>query len=445
MNRYFLLSFSFLPVLVIAGVVVMAIARPGPAVLDAEGEQREMALYAEVKSKLAEHYDGELSDVELLNGALKGLAEGTGDPFTRVLAPVETRQQDIDLKGQFSGIGVTVQPNADGSVRVTNVVSYSGADKAGILADDVLVEVDGVSILDQSLESTMQRIKSDKEGSVVKLVVLRGGDPDNGRDARAQRLTFDVVRSRIESWSVHDVHIEQKHNRRFGYLHISEFVENTFDPQFKDAVSQLTSQGAEGIIIDLRGNSGGRVTSATDVADGLIAAPDALIAFTRSSRESNRAHDKEIRTADDAALTALPVVVLIDDSTASAAELLTAALKDHGRACVIGVRSYGKGVVQTIFKLQSDPRYSINITTTQYFTPLGRQVQKGENVPGGIVPDLPITYKQGEKSRVHARLTARKARYNRDQAREASQWWDYEDRMLSAALDFLAGVPVVVQ
>lgn len=446
MNRYFVITFSFLPVLVIAGVIILMVTRPSDsAPSDAAGLQKDLELYAEIRRSLLDHYDGELDESKLRDAALKAMAESTGDRYTRVLAPVETKAQDLDLKGEFAGIGVSISDNGDGSLRITRLEPYSGADKAGVRVDDVIVGVDGVSVLGQPVQATKLRIKADGEGTVVKLTVLRGGNPASGIDPKGERLDIDVVRMRIESWSVHDVHVQNRHGRRFGYLHISEFAENTCEPQFKNAVSQLTDDGAEGIVIDLRHNGGGRVSSAADLVDTLLNEEDALIAFTQSARERNRERDTSIRTRDDTAITQLPIVVLVDDQTASAAELVTAALKDHGRAFVIGTRSHGKGLVQTVFRMRTDPNYTVNITTTQYFTPLGRRVHVGQDgEPGGIQPDLLIEYKPGEKTAIHARLAARMARYDRENVRKQSKYWDYEDRMLSAALDVLAGVPAVI-
>ncbi len=446
MNRYFIVSFAFLPVLVIAGVLILLLVRPGdPAATGTEGVEKDLELYLEVRAKLLAHYDGELNEEELRNAALQGLAQGTGDRYTRVLPPIATKGQDMDLEGQFFGIGVNIQLNEDGSLHVTRVEQNGGADKAGVLKDDVIVAVDGVSILGQPFESSTLRIKSKVENSVVNVAVLRGGKTDSGTDPRARRMEFEVTRSRVESFSVHDAHIEESSGRKFGYLRIGEFVANTFE-QFKAAIEDLAAQGAEGWVIDLRGNGGGRVNTAGDIVDSLLREKDALITFTRSSRDSNREGDRVIKTRDESAITSLPVVLLIDDGTASASELVTGALKDHGRAYVIGTRSFGKGVVQTIYKLDADPNYTVNITTTQYFTPLGRRVQNGKSgESGGIQPDLLVEWKNGEQSRVRARLAARTARFNRDEVKAASQWWDQEDRMLQAALDFLSGVPVVVK
>lgn len=446
MNRYFIFSFAFLPVLVIAGVVTMFLVRPGePAPSKAEGLAKDFELYAEIRQKLLAHYDGELDEDELRNAALKGLAHGTGDDYTRVLPPVATKGQDMDLEGRFFGIGVTVEQNVDGSLRITHIVQNGGADKAGLFKDDVIVAIDETSILGQPYEASVMRIKSNVENSVVVISVLRGGNPASGRDAGAKRLDVPVTRSAIESYSVHDAHMESAHGRRFGYLRVSEFVSNTYE-QFKAAVDELASGGAEGFVIDLRGNSGGRVDTAREMVDSLLTQRDAVITFTRSTRESNREGDRVLKTRDDTAITSLPVVLLVDANTASAAELMAGALRDHGRAYVIGTRTFGKGVVQTIFKLSSDPNYTVNITTTQYFTPLGRRVQKGKNgEPGGVQPDLLLEWKSGEREKLYSRLRARTARYNIEEVKKQSNWWDFEDRMLQAALDFLAGTPVVIK
>ena len=449
MNRYFVVTFGFLPVFVIAGVVVLFLfgrgseeKRPSTA----EGLDKELKLYAEVRQKLLDHYDGELEPEVLLHSALEGMPDGTGDRFTRVNPPLKAREQKQGLEGGFYGIGVITHYNDDGSIRVDTVLPDGGAMIAGVRANDVIVAVDGVSILGQPYEDSVQRIKSDRENSKVTLTVLRGGKPDNGSDPVAQRLDLEVTRSRVVDYSVHDAHIEEKHGRRFGFVRIEDFNTNTFDPQFKDAVAELAASGAEGLVLDLRMNGGGVVSAAVDLVDSFLSAKDALIVFTHSSRESNRPNDYVIRTSDDTAITALPLVILVDDQTASASEIVTGALRDHGRAYVIGTRTYGKGLVQTIFELDTDPGYSMNITTTQYFTPLGRRVQKGkEGEPGGILPDLIVEYRHGEKEAIRARQLAREARFRRDELARENKYWNYDDRMLQAALDVLAGKPVTVQ
>ncbi|MCA8915384.1 MAG: PDZ domain-containing protein [Planctomycetes bacterium] len=443
---YFFATFAILPVIVIAGVVAlftMGKKEPGPT--DAAGVEKDMQLYIEIRQKLLDHYDGELDETELRDAALVGLAQGTGDRFTRVLPPVQARAQDQDLGGGFYGIGAYIAPNDDGSIAISGLQPDGGAEKAGILVDDVIVAVDGISIIGQTYESSVARIKSNEENSIVKLTIHRGGNKTSGTDPKAMVFNFDVTRSRVVTYSIHDVHIEERDGHSYGYLQISDINANTYDPQFKDAISELAGKGAEGFVIDLRGNGGGRVNAAVDLADGLIKEADQTIVFTHSSRESNRDSDHVYKTKDALSITDLPVIVLIDDGTASAAEIITGALKDTGRAFVIGERSYGKGIVQTIYKLQTDPNYSVNITTTQYFTPLGRKVQKGKDgEPGGIMPDLEIRYREGERDKVRYRLRIRQARNNRDEIAKSSSWWNQEDRMLDAALDVLNGKPVTV-
>src|SRR5690606_5394414 len=205
---------------------------------------------------------------ELRSGALVGLAQGTGDRCTRVLPPIEAREQDQDLGGSFFGIGVYIDPNDDGSIRITGLQPDGGAEKAGLLVDDVIVAVDGISILDQTYDSSIARIKSNEENSVVKLTIHRGGSRTSGTDPQAMKFDFDVTRSRVITYSVHDVHIEERDGHRFGYLQISDINANTYDPQFKDAIAELAGKGAEGFVIDLRGNGGGRVSAAVDLVDG---------------------------------------------------------------------------------------------------------------------------------------------------------------------------------
>ncbi|MCB9894225.1 MAG: PDZ domain-containing protein [Planctomycetes bacterium] len=484
---YFFATFAILPVIVIAGVIALfTLGKKEPGPTDAAGVEKDMQLYLEIRQKLLDHYDGELEENDLRDAALVGLAQGTGDRFTRVLPPVQARAQDQDLGGGFYGIGAYIDPNDDGSIRITGLQPDGGAEKAGILIDDIIVAVDGISIIDQTFESSVARIKSNEENSVVKLTIHRGGSKTSGTDESAMTFEFEVVRSRVITYSVHDVHIEERDGHSYGYVQISDINANTFDPQFKDAIAELAAKGAEGFVVDLRGNGGGRVNAAVDLADGLIKEPDQTIVFTHSSRESNRGSDHVYKTKDALSITDLPVILLIDGGTASAAEIITGALKDTGRAFVIGERSYGKGIVQTIYKLQTDPNYTVNITTTQYFTPLGLKVQNPRHsaffgVPpdqlagelrrwglehdnadayelagriltsdvggeggGGIQPDLEIRYRAGERDRVRWRMRIRQARNNRDEIAKSSSWWNQEDRMLDAALDVLNGKPVTV-
>lgn len=447
MNRYFFITFAFLPVFVVAGVIVLAMfggkeKEPAPT----DGLDREFALYLEVRQKLIEHYDGELSERELADQALVGMAHATGDQYTRVNPPIEATGQERDLRGASYGINCNIELNEDGSIRIAHVVAGGGGEKAGLLIDDVIVSVDGTSVLGQTLEHSRLRIQSDTKDTVVKLGIRRGGDPKRGDDPKAKALDIEVTRSEVVQYSVRDVHIETRDGRKFGFMHISDFNANTYDPQFKDALRELMELGAEGIVIDLRNNGGGRVPPAVNMADALLSQKDALIVFTHSNRESNRKDDHVYRTADESALTDLPVVLLVDNNTASASEIFTGAMRDYGRAYIIGTRTHGKGLVQTIFSLDTDKQYSMNITTTQYYTPLGRRVQKGaKGEPGGIVPDLVMPYRNGEQLNIRNRQNARSARFNREEQEKTNRWWTVEDRMLNAALDVLAGKPVTVK
>lgn len=443
-----MISFSILPVIVLAGVVLLFTygdSKDGTAE-DIEGLDKDIALYIEVRQKLKDHYDGELSDEELRNAALMGMAAGTNDRYTRVLPPVESKAQSTGLSGGFYGISANVQKNEDGSVQLTRIIPGGGAEKAGLLENDVIVAVDGQTVLDQPFELTLLRVKSKEVGSVVKLSILRGGDVTSGTDSKATKLEFEVTRSRVITYSVHDAHIEEFDGRRFAYIRISGFNSNTFDPQFKNELTKIVKQGAEGVILDLRGNGGGQIGSATRVVDAFIAEKDKLIVFTKSSKQSNHNQDFNIFTKDETSITDLPLVILVDRNSASASEIVTGALRDHGRAFVIGNRTFGKGLVQTLFDLETDPNFTMNITTTSYYTPLGRPVQNGpEGQLGGINPDLIIEYKSGEQDRVYARQSVRERRYKREELAETDKRWNYEDRMLNAALKVLAGKPVVIK
>ena len=443
-----MISFSILPVIVLAGVVLLFNYGDGNdgTAKDIEGLNKDIALYKEVRQKLKDHYDGELSDEELRNAALMGMAMAAKDKYTRVLPPIESKVQSEGLSGGFAGIRAQVQGNPDGSIQLTHIFPGGGAEKAGLLEGDVVVSVDRTSILGQPFLQSRALITNGEIDTVVRLSILRGGDPALGTDSKATKLDIEVTRSRVITHSVHDAHIEEFDGRRFAYIRISGFNSNTFDPQFKNELTKVVKQGAEGVILDLRGNGGGQVKSATQVVDAFLDQKDKLIVFTKSSKKSNRNQDFSIFTKDETSITDLPLVILVDKLSASASEIVTGALRDHGRAFVIGNRTFGKGIVQTLFDLEIDPNYTMNITTTSYYTPLGRPVQNGpDGQLGGLNPDLVIEYKSGERDRVYARQAVRERRYKREELAETNKWWNYEDRMLNAALKVLAGRPVVVE
>ena len=451
MNKYFIVTFAFLPLLVIGGVFLLHFAGQAPqADSKREGIDKEVALYLEVRQNLLERWDGDVEPVKINNGALVGAAGILGDPYTRVNPPLEARAQEMALKGGFQGIGATLRQNPDGSLFIRSLNRDGPAERAGVQVRDGIVAVDGVSCLGRPFSETSERIKSNEAESTVKLTVLRGGKGEDGRDAAAKRLDINVKRGTITTFSVQNVHIEQRDGHKYGYLRISDFNANTFDDLFIKAIDELGKQGAEGLIMDMRFNGGGKVDVAIALADSLLPEKDKLIAFTRSTREQNHKDDREYRTSDDKAITSLPLVILVDRSSASATEIVTGALKDNGRAIVVGERTFGKGLVQSILKLKTDPTYSMNITTTQYFTPLGRKVQNGaDGERGGIMPHVEVRYHDAtEQTLIKEKLEMHELRINSEDLLETDRErraWNTEDRFLAAALDLLSGHPANVK
>ena len=471
MNKYFVITFAMLPVIVITGVILLNVfGRDYGPPPKAEGSEKELAMYLEVREIMLSRYDGELKPEKLMDGALEGLSETPRDPYTHINVPLDAAAQKTALAGRFYGIGVSINANEDGSIWIRGAVRDGPADKAGIKANDVIVGVDGKTCLGQSYEATQARIRGE-EGTKVRLSVLRGGDPKIGSDPKAEKLDIEVTRGEIISWSVHNERIFERDGRKLGYVRVSDFHDNTLDPQLRDAIASLAERGAQGLVLDMRQNGGGKVDVATAMVDSFIKEKDALIVFTRSRNERNRKDDREARTRDEEAITDLPLVILVDRGSASATEIVTGALKDMGRALVVGERSFGKGIVQNIIALKTDPRYSINVTTTQYFTPLGRRVHSasdsdnGASRPpshqwpygydgrtpraGGIRPNIEIPYRDfDEYRRIQAKLNLEESRLPSEailDTDEAKKAWNSEDRMLDAALNILAGKPVNVR
>jgi carboxyl-terminal processing protease len=306
----------------------------------------------------------QLTDASL-QGMVRELRRRYHDRFSDYFSPELQQRFDEEISGHFSGIGLTVT-EAPAGLRVTKVFSRSPADRAGILAGEVIVSVDGSSIAGESSEESTERIKG-PEGTEVTVGVKRPPH-DRVRELSITRaeIALPVVESRIV----------EVNGRKLGYVGMHAFSEGVH-AYLRHAVRKVEREGAEGIVLDLRGNGGGLLEEA--VLSASIFLPKDEIVVTTRSRTQGHAVYKTV--GDD--LPARPLVVLIDRNTASAAEILTAALADDAGAETVGTRSYGKGVFQQEIALSNGG--ALKLTVGEYFTP------SGANLAGrGIHPDVRV-------------------------------------------------------
>ncbi len=307
------------------------------------------------------YYLDEVDDQTLADGVFEGLLDSLGDVYSTYYTVEETESLAESTEGAYYGIGAYVQQDAEtGYVKITGVIAGTPAEEAGFQAGDVIYAVDGENVLGMDSSQVVALIKGD-EGTWVTVTVMRDDE----------LLDIDVERRRIETVSVTYELLDDN----IAYIQLTEFDDVTVE-QFEEALEELEADGAAGLILDLRDNPGGSLYSVVEIADMLLG--EGLILYT----EDNSGNREEY-TSDAERELDLPIVLLVNENSASAAEVLTGALKDHGKATVVGVTTYGKGIVQTVRTLSDGS--SVKLTTSAYYTP------SGTNIHGvGIEPDVEV-------------------------------------------------------
>lgn len=301
------------------------------------------------------------------------------DPHSAYISAKDAKTANDDLKGSFSGIGVQFVIRED-TVRITGIIKGGPSEKVGLLAGDKIVSIDDKPYVGKEVtnEETMHRLKGDK-GTNVKVGVLR-----HGHD---KPLTFSVTRGDIPLKSVDATYML---TNNLGYVKIKNFGETTY-PELLTAFAELESEGFQGLVIDLRGNLGGYMAVAIQMVNEFLP-KDRLIVYTQG-RKSRR---EEYRSDGRGSYQHLPLIVLIDETSASASEIFAGAIQDNDRGIVVGRRSFGKGLVQYPVEFSDGSR--INLTIARYYTPAGRCIQKPyvKGQPEEYEMDLITRYERGE-------------------------------------------------
>jgi carboxyl-terminal processing protease len=384
-----------LGVLITLGGTVFSRRAP-PAVVEAKSlapaagkaplSAAESAQLGEVIERVQREYVDTVSHPELVNDALRGLVGGL-DPYSSYLDAEEYADLRVSTAGTYAGIGIEVS-TADRALRVVRPFRDSPAAAAGIQSGDLISSIDGLPV-GTDLDGAMARMRGPR-GSTVKLSVTRVG--------QMLPLEFTVERAQVDVHSVAMTRIDGG----FVYARITAFSDTTAE-DFAASIARLRrdmSSKPRGIVLDLRNNPGGVLESAVDVADQLL---ETGVIVTADGRTPAARFTMEATPGD--VLPGVPVVVLVNGSTASAAEILAGALQDHHRATLLGRRTFGKGSVQTVMPLNEGR--AIKLTTSRYFTPSGRSIQGH-----GIDPDHPFENIDGvpldlEDARVRQTLAAR--------------------------------------
>lgn len=296
-------------------------------------------------------------------GAIRGSLTALNDPYTVFVEPQSHQREKEDLRGSFGGIGVTMRRDASGDLVLTPLPD-SPALKAGIENGDVLISVDGKPITPTMSYDDVAAVVRGQVGTQVKITVQRAG--------QSEPIEFSITRQVIETPSVSSRILQD--SPQIGYLAIDHFTERTGD-EVQSALKDLKQKGARQIVFDLRDNGGGLLDSAVDVASQFIG--DGIVLYEKQKGQDERT----FRVKPGGLATDMPVVVLVNHATASASEIVAGALRDHGRAILIGEQTYGKGSVQHIYDLNDGS--SLHVTAAEWFTPDRHQL-----TGNGLKPDI---------------------------------------------------------
>ncbi|MGC2460665.1 MAG: S41 family peptidase [Steroidobacteraceae bacterium] len=338
---------------------------PAPSGGSAALPWKDARLLAEVLQRVRDNYVDPVDDHQLMQSAIRGMVEALDD-HSSFLTPDEFEDMKVSTSGTYAGIGVEVVPGKDG-VNVAGRMPGSPAERAGIQTGDVIVKIDGIAVDPADLDSAIARMRG-PEGSQIRLAVRRDGS--------SSLLEFQVERTHVR---LHSVAAELL-TADYGYLRITSFTDSTAT-ELEQAVARLERARAkklEGFIIDLRNDPGGVLDAAVQVADDFLDHGTIVSAEGRTADAQFRIEAKPGDITNGARL-----VVLVNGGSASASEILAAALHDNHRATLIGRRTYGKGSVQTIMPLAGGQ--ALKLTTSRYFTPAGISINGV-----GLAPDMAL-------------------------------------------------------
>ncbi len=342
-------------------VLGQAVSAGGGSVLTSAAAQKIGVL----EEMVGEYYLEDVDPVSLEQGMYRGMVDALDDPYSVYYSAEELEEVQNKTQGIYYGIGARVSLDPDTQLaRIAGVIEGTPAEEAGLMANDLIYMVDGESVQGMDLTSIVAKVKGD-EGTKVHLTVIREGESDY--------LEFDVTRRKLDNETVTHEMLEDQ----IGYIQILEFDDVTVD-QFTDALATCRGSGMTGLILDLRGNPGGNMTSVCEIARMLL--PEGLIVYTEDKNG-----EREEYTCDGTHQFEDPLVVLVDANSASASEILAGAIKDYGIGTLVGTTTFGKGIVQRIMRLSDGS--AVKLTVSNYYTPKGHNIHKI-----GIEPDIEVPF-----------------------------------------------------
>jgi len=317
---------------------------------------------------IRENYIEDITEEDLADGLYSGLMESLNDPYAAYYTPEEWLAMQQDTQGIYYGIGAYLTKDTETLYpKITGIIRDTPAEECGLLEDDIIIEVGGEDVYDMDLSEVVAMIKGE-EGTKVHLVLIRGYLTSD-----QEELEYDVERRRVETPTVS----YEMMDGDIGYIQIAEFDSVTVG-QFEEALANVKLANAKGLVLDLRSNPGGSVGAVVRIANMLL--PKGRIVYTVDKYGNEESYNSDGTHEID-----IPMVVLVNGNSASAAEILAGAIKDYGVGTLLGTQTFGKGIVQQIFTLSDGS--AMKLTVSHYYTPLGNDIHKV-----GIEPDVVVEF-----------------------------------------------------
>lgn len=426
---------SRLAVLALATGMTFGLAAPAwaqsstsPATTSSAETYRLLNLFGDVFEQVKAKYVEEVDDKQLIEAAINGMLTSL-DPHSSYLNMDNFEEMQVDTRGEFGGLGIEVTME-DGFVKVIAPIYDTPAEKAGLQPGDYITHIDGTAIRGMTLNDAVEMMRGKVNTDIV-LTIIR----------KDEQTPFDVTLTRAVI-KIQSVRAEAKDD--VGYIRLTKFNEQTFSG-LQRAISDMRDQiGPEfkGLVIDLRNNPGGLLDQAISVSDAFLDKGEIVSTRPRDTENTERYNAREGDLSEG-----LPIVVLINDGSASASEIVAGALQDHRRAVIMGTRSFGKGSVQTILPMPGN--VALRLTTARYYTPSGKSIQEVGIVPDIIVPQARVESIEADNRRSEASLSG--ALRNEDEGisdaeedansrRDEAEQLAIDDYQLSRALDMIRGI-----
>lgn len=353
---------------VLTGVLVVALAAGGVKFVQQRqyngvlSDSSHVQKIEYLEKMIDQEYLGEVDNAELAEGIYAGLVYGLGDVYSRYYTADEYAQETASTDGAYAGIGVSIQKNKNGGVQIAECYEGGPGAEAGLQTGDVITAINDTDVTDMELSDVVSLIRENKDNTIV-LTVFRENEE------KSREISVDVTD--VELPSVFGEMLEKK----TGYIQITQFTGVT-PQQYKDMFAELKDKGMERLVIDLRDNPGGLLTSVCDILREIL--PEGLIVYTE-----DKYGNREEETCDGKHQLDMPLAVLVNENSASASEIFAGAVQDHEVGTIVGTTTYGKGVVQELRQLSDGS--AVKLTVSNYYTPNGNSINKV-----GIKPDVEV-------------------------------------------------------